>query len=199
MGDQRSVQPILLLPPLLLLLARLSQLWAFPFSPSLDLDVTPRTTIFVKGLLGSARFNGSSGNYSTFLLEEEAGLLYVGGRGALYALNTSNVATPANPTIDWDASPEQRKQCLNKGRDNQTECYNHIRFLQRYNETHLYACGTNAFRALCAYIRFSFSSGFEEGRDRCPYDPAKGFTGLFVGMFPPKCASNLSLCSHSNT
>lgn len=98
----------------------------------------------------------------------------------------------------------------------QTECYNHIRFLQRYNETHLYVCGTNAFRPLCAYIvrdpgffmsskivtriemkqlimcsqsfffykdaeRFSFSSGFEEGRDRCPYDPAKGFTGLIIG------------------
>uniref|UniRef100_I3JM66 Semaphorin 4G n=1 Tax=Oreochromis niloticus TaxID=8128 RepID=I3JM66_ORENI len=162
---------------------RLSQLWAFPFSPSLDLDVTPRTTVFSKGLLGSTRFIGSSRNYSTLLLEEEAGLLYVGGRGALYALNTSSISTPANLTIDWDASPEQKKQCLNKGRDNQTECYNHIRFLQRYNETHLYVCGTNAFRPLCAYIdaeRFSFSSGFEEGRDRCPYDPAKGFTGLIV-------------------
>lgn len=32
--------------------------------------------------------------------------------------------------------------------------------------------------------RFSFTSGFEEGRDRCPYDPAKGYTGLLVGMFP---------------
>lgn len=34
----------------------------------------------------------------------------------------------------------------------QTECYNHIRFLQRYNESHLYTCGTNAFRPLCAYV-----------------------------------------------
>ncbi|XP_070707798.1 semaphorin-4G [Pempheris klunzingeri] len=183
MADQRSVQPLLLPPLLLLLLARMSQLWAFPFSPSLDLDVTPRSTVFSKGLLNSARFTGSSQNYSTLLLEQEAGLLYVGGRGALHALNTSNISTPANLTIDWDASPEQKKQCLNKGRDNQTECHNHIRFLQRYNETHLYVCGTNAFRPLCAYIdaeRFSFSSGFEEGRDRCPYDPAKGYTGLLI-------------------
>uniref|UniRef100_A0A671YC84 Semaphorin 4G n=1 Tax=Sparus aurata TaxID=8175 RepID=A0A671YC84_SPAAU len=136
-----------------------------------------------RGLLGSSRFAGSSQNYSTLLLEEASGLLYVGGRGALYALNTSNISTPGNLTIDWDASPEQKKQCLNKGRDNQTECYNHIRFLQRHNETHLYVCGTNAFRPLCAYLdaeRFSFTSGFEEGRDRCPYDPAKGYTGLLV-------------------
>uniref|UniRef100_A0A4W6C5C0 Semaphorin 4G n=1 Tax=Lates calcarifer TaxID=8187 RepID=A0A4W6C5C0_LATCA len=115
------------------------------------------------------RFTGSSQNYSTLLLEEEAGLLYVGGRGALHALNTSNISTPANLTVS--------------AKRLRTECYNHIRFLQRYNETHLYVCGTNAFRPLCAYIdaeRFSFSSGFEEGRDRCPYDPAKGYTGLLV-------------------
>uniref|UniRef100_A0A665WD61 Sema domain-containing protein n=1 Tax=Echeneis naucrates TaxID=173247 RepID=A0A665WD61_ECHNA len=113
---------------------------------------------------------GSSGNYSTLLLEEESGLLYVGGRGVVYALNTSNISTPANLKVSA-RSPQT------------TECYNHIRFLQRYNETHLYVCGTNAFRPLCAYIdeeRFSFSSGFEEGRDRCPYDPAKGYTGLLV-------------------
>uniref|UniRef100_A0A3B5BBB6 Semaphorin-4G-like n=1 Tax=Stegastes partitus TaxID=144197 RepID=A0A3B5BBB6_9TELE len=114
------------------------------------------------GMLGSTRFTGSSMNFSTLLLEEDTGMLYVGGRGALYALNISNISTPANLS---------------------TECYNHIRFLQRYNETHLYVCGTNAFKPLCAYIdaeRFSFSSGFEEGRDRCPYDPAKGYTGLLV-------------------
>ncbi|KAF7657422.1 hypothetical protein LDENG_00026770 [Lucifuga dentata] len=182
MGDQRSVQFLFLLL-LLLLPTRLLHLWAFPFSPSLDLDVTPRTTVFSKSLLGSQRFTGSSHNYSTLLLEEEAGLLYVGGRGVLYALNTSNISTPGNLTIDWNATPEQKKQCLSKGKNNQTECYNHIRFLQRYNETHLYVCGTNAFRPLCAYIdaeRFSFSAGFEEGRDRCPYDPAKGYTGLLV-------------------
>ncbi|TNN84835.1 Semaphorin-4G [Liparis tanakae] len=183
MGDQRSGQRLLPLLLLLTLLARLSQLWAFPFSPSLDLDVTPRTTVFSEGLLGSVSFTGSSRNYSTLLLEEDSGLLYVGGRGVLHALNTTDISTTANLTIDWDASPEQKKQCLNKGRDNQTQCYNHIRFLQRFNESHLYVCGTNAFRPLCAYIdseRFSLSSGFEEGRDRCPYDPAKGFTGLLV-------------------
>lgn len=25
------------------------------------------------------------------------------------------------------------------------------------------------------------SSMFEEGRERCPYDPAKGYTGLLIG------------------
>ncbi|CAL8379880.1 unnamed protein product, partial [Gadus morhua 'NCC'] len=167
----------------LLFLARQSALWAFPFGPSLDVDVTPRTTVYSKGVLGRQRFTGSVQNYSTLLLDEGAGLLYVGGRGAIYALDTANISAPANATIDWEASAEQKKQCLNKGKDNQTECYNHIRFLEHYNSTHLYVCGTHAFRPLCAYIdteHFNFSSGLEEGRDRCPYDPAKGFTGLLI-------------------
>ncbi|KAG7255944.1 hypothetical protein CRUP_019723 [Coryphaenoides rupestris] len=170
---------------LLLFLAGRSALWAFPFGPTLDVDVTPRTTVFTRGVLGCQRFRGSVQNYSTLLLDEGAGLLYVGGRGALYALDTANISAPANATIDWEASAEQKKQCLNKGRDNQTECYNHIRFLQHYNSTHLYVCGTHAFRPLCAYIdteRFNFSSGLEDGKDRCPYDPAKGFTGLLIGV-----------------
>ncbi|XP_014012463.2 semaphorin-4G [Salmo salar] len=177
MGDH-----VTLLPPFLqLLLCSLSGVWGFPFGPVLD--VTPRTTVLYQGLLGCQRFSSPSQNYSTLLLEEDNGVLYVGARGALYALDTTNISTPGNLTIDWEASAEQKKQCLNKGKDNQTDCYNHIRFLQRYNETHLYVCGTHAFRPLCAYIdveRFTFSSSFEEGRDRCPYDPAKGYTGLLV-------------------
>uniref|UniRef100_A0A8B9H3N2 Semaphorin 4G n=1 Tax=Astyanax mexicanus TaxID=7994 RepID=A0A8B9H3N2_ASTMX len=113
---------------------------------------------------------------STLLLEDGAGMLYVGAREALYALNLFNIS------MDWAASADQKRQCLTKGRDNQTECYNYIRFLDRYNETHLYTCGTHAFRPRCAYIdaeRFSFVR-FEEGREKCPYDPAKGYTGFIV-------------------
>uniref|UniRef100_A0AAR2JGW9 Sema domain-containing protein n=1 Tax=Pygocentrus nattereri TaxID=42514 RepID=A0AAR2JGW9_PYGNA len=121
---------------------------------------------------------GTALNYSTLLLEEEAGVLYVGARGALYALQADNISNFSR------TAPEDQKQlCLNKGKDNKTECFNHIRFLQRFNSTHLYTCGTHAFSPLCAYIDdkdFRISSVFEEGRERCPYDPAKGYTGLLI-------------------
>lgn len=58
-----------------------------------------------------------------------------------------------------------------------------MRFLQRLNSTHLYACGTYAFHPLCAAIdanRFTLPSHFEEGKEKCPYDPARGYTGLIV-------------------
>ncbi|GAA6071590.1 semaphorin-4G, partial [Tachysurus ichikawai] len=135
------------------------------------------------GLLGCNLFRAQTVNYSTLLLEDGADILYVGAREALYALDTSNIsAIRTNSSIDWAASVEQKKQCLSKGRDDQTECYNYVRFLDRYNETHLYTCGTHAFRPRCAYIdveRFIFVR-FEEGKDKCPYDPAKGYTGFIV-------------------
>lgn len=49
MGGRSSAPSCLHLLLPLLLAATLSQLWAFPFSASLDLDVTPRTTVLSKG------------------------------------------------------------------------------------------------------------------------------------------------------
>uniref|UniRef100_A0A8C6WY95 Semaphorin 4G n=1 Tax=Neogobius melanostomus TaxID=47308 RepID=A0A8C6WY95_9GOBI len=69
------------------------------------------------------------------------------------------------------------------GKDNKTECFNHIRLLQRFNATHLYMCGTHAFRPLCAFIdeqTFKMSSPPEDGKDKCPYSPSTGYTGLII-------------------
>ncbi|XP_030626580.1 semaphorin-4G [Chanos chanos] len=159
----------------------LSTVKAFPFSVPLDLDVTPRSTTVFNDLSGCLRFRGSAVNYSTLLLEEGTGLLYVGARGAAYALQAANITTHTQ-MIDWEAPADQKQQCLNKGKDNKTECFNHIRLLQRFNSSHLFLCGTHAFSPLCAYVdsrQFKISS-FVEGRDKCPYDPAKGYTGLVI-------------------
>uniref|UniRef100_A0A4W5PG51 Semaphorin 4G n=1 Tax=Hucho hucho TaxID=62062 RepID=A0A4W5PG51_9TELE len=172
------------LPALLLLLScGVCVTVGYPFRPPIDLDVTPRITVTTSGLLGCRRFQTSVVNYSTLLLEEDRGLLYVGARGAAFSLNATDISDSTARTIEWEASTEQKQQCLSKGKDNKTECYNHIRFLKRFNSTHLYMCGTYAFRPLCAYIdegKFKVSSEFEEGREKCPYGPATGYTGLIV-------------------
>ncbi|KAI7805964.1 semaphorin-4G [Triplophysa rosa] len=168
---------------ILLFLCIVSTLWGYPFRPPLDLDVTPRTTVLLNGLLGCKRFRGLTLNYSLLMLEEDADVLYVGARGALYALQASDISSSSLQMIDWEASDDQKHQCFNKGKDNKTECYNHIRFLQKFNSTHLYTCGTHAFSPLCAYIdgrEFKISSVFEEGREKCPYDPTKSYTGLLI-------------------
>ncbi|KAM6330418.1 semaphorin-4G [Podargus strigoides] len=148
-----------------------------------DLDATPRTTVTFDELSGIRHFSARTLNYSTLLLEDGRGILYVGARGAIFALNSSDVADGSHHTIHWEASPEKQMDCLQKGKNNKTECFNHVRFLQRLNSTHLYACGTYAFHPLCAAIdanRFTLPSHFEEGKEKCPYDPARGYTGLIV-------------------
>ncbi|NXJ73539.1 SEM4G protein, partial [Trogon melanurus] len=148
-----------------------------------DLDATPRTTITFDELSGVRHFSAHTLNYSTLLLEDDRGILYVGARGAIFALNSSDVADGSHRTIHWEASPEKQMDCLQKGKNNKTECFNHVRFLQRLNSTHLYACGTYAFHPLCAAVdanRFTLPSRFEEGKEKCPYDPARGYTGLIV-------------------
>ncbi|KAG8135697.1 hypothetical protein E2320_008705 [Naja naja] len=132
------------------------------------------------------RFSSSAQNYTTLLLEEEKGILYVGARGAIFSLSSSNISDTTDGSyqkLNWEASQEKQAECLKKGKNNKTECYNHIKLLQRLNSTHLYACGTYAFHPLCAYIdinKFMLPSYFEEGKEKCPYDPAHGYTGLIV-------------------
>ncbi|NWS73317.1 SEM4G protein, partial [Crotophaga sulcirostris] len=150
---------------------------------AMDLHATPRTTVTFDELLGVRHFSARTFNYSTLLLEDDRGILYVGARGAIFALNSSDVADGSHRTIQWEASPEKQMDCLQKGKNNKTECFNHVRFLQRLNSTHLYACGTYAFHPLCAAIdanRFTLPSHFEEGKEKCPYDPTRGYTGLIV-------------------
>lgn len=72
------------------------------------------------GLSGSSRFSGSSQNYSSLLLEEEAGLLYVGGRGVLYALNSTDISTPANPGVSQTPVPSSLSSHFSSAKRGQT-------------------------------------------------------------------------------
>ncbi|XP_006831532.1 PREDICTED: semaphorin-4G [Chrysochloris asiatica] len=151
--------------------------------PSRELDAIPRMTIPYEELSGTRHFKGRVQNYSTLLLEEDSGKLLVGARGALFSLNAEDIGDGTHKEIRWEASPEMQNKCHQKGKNNQTECFNHVRFLQRLNATHLYTCGTHAFQPLCAAIdseAFTLPATFEEGKEKCPYDPARGFTGLII-------------------
>ncbi|XP_043912476.1 semaphorin-4G [Protopterus annectens] len=149
---------------------------------AMDLDVTPRITIPYSELVDVNRFINTAVSNVTMLLEDDAGILYVGARGAIFSLNARNITDGTNKTLNWEASPDKQKACEIKGRNNKTECFNHIRFLQRFNETHLYVCGTFAFSPLCGHIdikTFHLTS-ISEGKEKCPFDPSLGYTGVLV-------------------
>ncbi|KAG8520208.1 Semaphorin-4D [Galemys pyrenaicus] len=66
----------------------------------------------------------------------------------------------------------------------QTECLNYIRVLQPLSATALYVCGTNAFQPICDHLNltsFTFLGRNEDGKGRCPFDPAQSYTSVMVG------------------
>lgn len=149
-------------------------------------DSLARKTVRYHELTNEVRRFSKPGisNYSTLTLTESGDVLYVGAREAIFALSANDIVKELKPTILWEAPQDKKEQCVQKGKNNQTDCFNYIRFLQPYNVSHLYTCGTYAFQPKCAYIEipgFSLDrSGLEDGKGKCPYDASKGHTGLIV-------------------
>ncbi|XP_077457962.1 semaphorin-4C [Stigmatopora argus] len=155
-------------------------------SLGLNWNPIPRKTVRYQDVLDSmARFSIQGVfNYSLLTLSDHERVLYVGAREALFALDPNDISRQLRPQIDWPAPIDKKRECVIKGKSNQTECFNYIRFLQTYNHTHLYTCGTYAFQPKCTYVNadyFTLNNAYlEDGKGKCPYDPAKGHTGLIV-------------------
>ncbi|XP_052393681.1 semaphorin-4D isoform X1 [Carassius gibelio] len=121
-------------------------------------------------------------NYTTLLLSEERGVLYVGAREAVYELNMSNVSVKSNQ-LPWKVPEREKAMCILKGKSKETDCRNYIRVLQVLDEDTLYVCGTHAFQPLCDYLSlqgFSLQDRGEDGRGKCSFDPAQSFTSVMV-------------------
>uniref|UniRef100_A0A8D0KZ05 Semaphorin 4D n=1 Tax=Strix occidentalis caurina TaxID=311401 RepID=A0A8D0KZ05_STROC len=121
-------------------------------------------------------------NYSTLLLSEDKDVLYVGAREVIFALNAVNIAEKQHE-LHWKVTEDKRTKCSVKGKSEQTECRNYVRVLQQLNDTFLYVCGTNAFQPTCDYlnlISFELGGKNEDGKGRCPFDPAQSYTSVMV-------------------
>ncbi|XP_039946753.1 semaphorin-4D isoform X9 [Hirundo rustica] len=128
-------------------------------------------------------FNESKvSNYSTLLLSEDKNVLYVGAREVIFALNAVNIAEKQHE-LHWKVTEDKKTKCAVKGKSEQTECRNYVRVLQQLNDTFLYVCGTNAFQPTCDYlnlISFELGGKNEDGKGRCPFDPAQSYTSVMV-------------------
>uniref|UniRef100_A0A672S012 Semaphorin-4D-like n=1 Tax=Sinocyclocheilus grahami TaxID=75366 RepID=A0A672S012_SINGR len=121
-------------------------------------------------------------NYTTLLLSEERGVLYVGAREAVYELNMSNVSIKSNQLL-WKVPENDMSMCILKGKSKETDCRNYIRVLQVLDEDTLYVCGTHAFQPVCDYLSlqsFRLQDRAEDGRGKCSFDPAQSFTSVMV-------------------
>ncbi|XP_025137898.3 semaphorin-4D isoform X2 [Bubalus bubalis] len=121
-------------------------------------------------------------NYSALLLSEDEDTLFVGAREAVFALNAHNVSKKQHEAY-WKVSEDKKARCAEKGKSKQTECLNYIRVLQPLSTSALYVCGTNAFQPACDHLNltsFKFLGRNEDGKGRCPFDPAQSYTSVMV-------------------
>uniref|UniRef100_A0A8C0RUH8 Semaphorin 4D n=1 Tax=Canis lupus familiaris TaxID=9615 RepID=A0A8C0RUH8_CANLF len=121
-------------------------------------------------------------NYSVLLLSEDKSTLYVGAREAVFALSALNISKKQHEAY-WKVSEDKKAKCAEKGKSRQTECLNYIRVLQPLSASALYVCGTNAFQPACDHLNltsFQFLGRTEDGKGRCPFDPAQSYTSVMV-------------------
>ncbi|KAK2835759.1 hypothetical protein Q5P01_016243 [Channa striata] len=124
-------------------------------------------------------------NYSTILMRDDLGVLLLGAREAIYALDINNISVRKS-VVYWGVTQEKQRECTYKGKHAEVECRNYIRTLHRVNDTTMYVCGTNAFSPTCDYMTFVngqlwLQGKQEEGKGKCPFDPFQRYSSLMVG------------------
>ncbi|XP_038151254.1 semaphorin-4E [Cyprinodon tularosa] len=144
----------------------------------------PRKTVSYQSDLKLFKENGFF-NYSTMLIREDLGVLLLGAREAIYALDINNISVQKD-RVRWQVTEEKQRECKYKGKHAEVECRNYIRTLHSVNDTTFYVCGTNAFSPACDYMMFAngrltLRERPEEGKGKCPFDPFQRYSSLMVG------------------
>ncbi|KAK5601944.1 hypothetical protein CRENBAI_018894 [Crenichthys baileyi] len=144
----------------------------------------PRKTVFYQSNLKLFKEDGIF-NYSTMLIRDDLGVLLLGAREAIYALDINNISVQ-KAAVYWRVPEEKQRECTYKGKHAEVECRNYIRTLHSLNDTTVYVCGTNAFSPTCDYMTFAngqltLKGKQEEGKGKCPFDPFQRYSSLMVG------------------
>ncbi|XP_048476519.1 semaphorin-4D-like [Rhincodon typus] len=159
---------------LCLVLYLLSAAWSGPVIPRMlwQYEELPLITFSASGV----------SNYSTLLLSEDRGVLYIGAQEAVFAVNMTDISCKKHEVF-WKVPQRKQRECAAKGKSKVTECLNYIRILHEFSNEKLYVCGTFAFQPTCDYLsvkNFTLQGQNEEGKGKCPFDPAQRYTSVMV-------------------
>ncbi|XP_048039059.1 semaphorin-4E [Megalobrama amblycephala] len=149
-----------------------------------NLNSTPRKTIQYEDNHVITFKEDGIWNYSTMLIMEDLGLLVLGAREAVYALDMNDISV-AKSKVLWKVTEEKQKECTSKGKHPDIDCRNYVRMLHQMNDGVMYVCGTNAFSPTCDYITYSdgqlkLEGKQEDGRGKCPFDPFQRSSSVMV-------------------
>ncbi|XP_015279504.1 PREDICTED: semaphorin-3D-like [Gekko japonicus] len=130
--------------------------------------------------------------FQSLLVDENRAWLMAGAKDHIFLLHLDSPNKEPQKIL-WPASVEQMEHCRLAGKNPETECANFIRLLQRFNSSHIFACGTGSYQPMCAFIQLRegvekpgfpamqlVTHSIESGRGKCPYSPHEPFTGLLI-------------------
>ncbi|XP_056131498.1 sema domain, immunoglobulin domain (Ig), short basic domain, secreted, (semaphorin) 3Gb isoform X2 [Lampris incognitus] len=189
-GSQRltvmKMCQVLLFLPLLLL-----GCCVFCFS---DHHSAPRVHLSYKELMETrtARpfsFSFNTSDYRILHMDQDQGRLYIGTQEYLIALDMHNI-NKEPLIIHWPASTQRKAECQLTGKGGQGECANFVRLIEPWNRTHLYTCGTGAYKPICTFINrgwraedyvFRLVPGvMDSGKGKCSYDPRQANAAALI-------------------
>ncbi|XP_048065494.1 sema domain, immunoglobulin domain (Ig), short basic domain, secreted, (semaphorin) 3Gb isoform X2 [Megalobrama amblycephala] len=146
---------------------------------------TPRVHLSYKELLETKTirpfsFSFNTSDYRILHMDQDQGRLYLGSREYLVSLDMQNV-NKEPLIIHWPATAQRKGECKLTGKGGQGECANFVRLIEPWNRTHLYTCGTGAYKPICTFINrgwraeeylFRLVPGYvDSGKGKSPYDP----------------------------
>uniref|UniRef100_A0A3P8TTZ8 Ssemaphorin 4F n=1 Tax=Amphiprion percula TaxID=161767 RepID=A0A3P8TTZ8_AMPPE len=138
-------------------------------------------------ILGPNTFLGAA-NFSTFLLDRSTGMLFLGARDAILAVDTNKLNERPRKIV-WDVPEDKRRSCVGKGKT-EVDCNNYIRLLEFLGDGRIYVCGTYAFDPQCAFLEVSSFTlekaedggvKMETGKGKCPFEPSQHYTAVMAG------------------
>ncbi|XP_072537908.1 sema domain, immunoglobulin domain (Ig), short basic domain, secreted, (semaphorin) 3Gb isoform X1 [Salminus brasiliensis] len=150
-----------------------------------NLRPTPRVYLSYKELLETRTirpfsFSFNTSDYRILHMDQDQGRLYLGSREYLVSLDMQNI-NKEPLIIHWPATSQRKGECRMTGKGGQGECANFVRLIEPWNRTHLYTCGTGAYKPICTFINrgwkaeeylFRLVPGYvDSGKGKCPYDP----------------------------
>ncbi|XP_061878164.1 semaphorin-4E [Entelurus aequoreus] len=147
------------------------------------LDCVPRRSVPYHSESALLFLEEGVSNYTTMLLREDLGLLLLGAREAVYALDLFDISKK-QASVKWEVTKQQKADCQGKGKEPETECKNYIRILHKMADDRMYVCGTNAFNPECGYMTYAggkltLEPG-EDGKGKCPFDPFQRYASIMV-------------------
>eukprot|EP00063_Salmo_salar_P015920 XP_013990755.1 PREDICTED: semaphorin-3F-like [Salmo salar] len=155
------------------------------YSCHADARTAPRVHLSYKELMETrtARpfsFSFNTSDYRILHMDQDQGRLYLGSREYLVALDMHNI-NKEPLIIHWPATTQRKGECRMTGKGGQGECANFVRLIEPWNRTHLYTCGTGAYKPICTFINrgwraeeylFRLVPGYgDSGKGKCSYDP----------------------------